>query len=112
MIAVLCGPLRISAVLWVQKRLVTQRLQRYAEKQKAQPGPPACPPLHQPSVFPGYLIYIFNTSHSPEKFQKKFLEQAWGLFQNHKGALKFGLYRDRSPNVAATDTLTLVAHWR
>jgi hypothetical protein len=45
-------------------------------KQKAQPGPPACPPLHQPSVFPGYLIYIFNTPSSPEKFSKKILEQA------------------------------------
>jgi len=52
------------------------------EKQKRSPSPPACPPLHQLSVFPGYLNYIFNTPESPENFQKKFLEQALGLFQN------------------------------
>ncbi len=45
-------------------------------------GRPACPPLHQPSIFPGYLIYIFNGPASPENFKKKILEQALGLFQN------------------------------
>jgi len=50
----------------------------FTKKQKRRPEsrPRLRPPLHQPSVFPGYLIYIFNTSGSPEKFQKKFLEQA------------------------------------
>jgi len=57
MIAVLCGPLRISVV----SELKDYPLTRIAEirggrrETKAQPGPPACPPLHQPSVFPGYL---------------------------------------------------------
>jgi hypothetical protein len=41
-------------------------------KEKAAMPPPACLPLHQPSVFPGYLIYRINTSASPEKFRKKF----------------------------------------
>jgi hypothetical protein len=74
---------------------------------KRGPSRPACPPLHQPSVFPGYLIYIFNTQRSPEKIKKKFLEQALGLFQNQERSTSFGLYRDRSPNVAATDLLSL-----
>jgi hypothetical protein len=48
---------------------------------------PACPPLHQPSVFPGYLIDILNGPRSPEKFKKKILEQALGLFQKQKEQL-------------------------
>jgi hypothetical protein len=48
----------------------------------AQGRPPARPPLHQPSVFPGYLIYIFNTLDSPEKIAKKILEQELSLSQN------------------------------
>src|SRR5262245_60559103 len=46
--------------------------------------PPARPPLHQLSVFPGYLIYIFNKVRSPEKFSKKILEQAASLFQKKR----------------------------
>jgi hypothetical protein len=57
-------------------------------KKGGQEGPrPPCLPLHQPSVFPGYLIYIFNTQRSPEKIKKKFLEQALACSRIKKGAL-------------------------
>ena len=44
-------------------------------KEKAATPPTACLPLHQPSVFPGYLIYRINTPGSPEKFIKIFKQQ-------------------------------------
>jgi len=50
-------------------------------------------PAAAPTVrFPGYLNYIFNTSSPPEKFQKKFLEQAASLFQNQKEHFAFVFY--------------------
>ena len=64
--------------------------------------PPACPPLHQLSVFPGYLNYIFNTPSSPEKIQKKISGTSVSLFQNQEEHISFVLYRDRSPNVTAS----------
>jgi len=55
----------------------------------------------------------FQYARLSRKFQKKFLEQAKGLFQNQeRSTLSLVLYRDRSPNVAATDVLTLIAHSR
>jgi hypothetical protein len=52
----------------------------HKEAQKAQSGhgpPPACPPLHQPFRFPGYLNYIINSRASPENLKKKILEHGW-----------------------------------
>jgi hypothetical protein len=54
---------------------------------KRGPSRPACPPLHQPSVFPGYLIYIFNTQRSPEKIKKNFWNKRWACSRIKKGAL-------------------------
>jgi hypothetical protein len=75
----------------------------------SQDRPPARPPLHQLSVFPGYLIYIFNTVRSPENFQKKILEQAARLFQKNKEHF-LRLYRDCSANVAMGDRLGFIHH--
>jgi hypothetical protein len=46
------------------------------EKQKAGPGsgcPQPCLPLHQPSIFPGYLCKRFNGFQLPENSKKSFL---------------------------------------
>jgi hypothetical protein len=80
--------------------------------QKTRPSRPACPPLHQPSVFPGCLIYISNRLGSPEKLKKNFWNKLWACSRIKKGALSFGLYRDRSPNVTATDLLSLFSDAR
>jgi hypothetical protein len=50
-------------------------------KQKKRTGTARLPAAAPAIRFPGYLNYIFNTVRSPENFQKKFLEQAPGLFQ-------------------------------
>jgi hypothetical protein len=44
-------------------------------KEKAAMPPPACLPLHQPSVFPGCLIQIANAGRSPENSEKSFKPQ-------------------------------------
>jgi hypothetical protein len=55
-----------------------------AQTRKSGPGPPASPARRCTNLpsFPGYLIYIFNSLPSPEKFKKKILEHALSVFQN------------------------------
>src|ERR1051325_12217922 len=80
---------------------------------KSAPNPPACPPLHQPSVFPGYLNYIFNDPGSPEKISKKFLEQVSKPVPESKEEHDADcLYGNRSSNVTAIEVLSLVPNRR
>src|SRR6185503_16999613 len=76
------------------------------QKQKEQPSRPACPPLHQPSVFPGYLIYIFNTRPSPEKIKKNFWNKLAPVPESRKEEHESWVYI-----VIAARTLLRVICW-
>jgi hypothetical protein len=96
-----------SAVLCVEKRRCN------AEVAKQKRGRAARLPAAAPTVrFSRISNLYFQYARLSRKNSKKISGTSVGLFQNLRGALYFGLYRDRSPNVAASHVLSLVRNRR